>query len=432
MAIGSNSKSFTVLLMAQLVDESKLDWEAPVRRYLPDFRLYDDYATEHMRVKDLVTHVSGLPRHDGLWYGRSLDREQLFQRLRYLEPTVSFRARYQYQNLMFMTAGYLLERITGESWDDLVRERIFDPLGMPRSNTSVQDMPGSGDFAWPYEIRNDEPARVPFRNIDAVGPAGSINSSVEEMLRYIEARIGAGERQGVRIVSADQERQMQGPHSVAAGAVAGPSYPEISPSTYGLGLAVSTYRGHRWVRHGGGIDGFISQMAWLPDAGIGVTALTNGGGPNPVPNLVIQRVFDELLGLEPVDWNARAHEQIAEGEARADERRDKVEAERVPDTAPSHRLEDYTGVYVHPGYGTVEVSVGEAGLEIAFDQFKAGLKHYHYDVFELAGDALPEADRSQGVLQGLAAFRMSKQGKIISVALPLEPAGSDIVFERSE
>ncbi len=433
MAIGSNSKSFTVLLMAQLVDEGKLDWDAPVRRYLPDFRMYDDYATEHMRVKDLVTHVSGLPRHDVLWYGRSFDREQLFERLRYLEPTLSFRAGYQYQNLMFMTAGYLVERITGRSWDDLIRERIFEPLDMQRSNTSVIDMPGSGDFAWPYEVRNDEPGRVPFRNIDSVGPAGSINSSVTEMLRYIDTRIGGGESGDVRIVSEEQERQIKRPHSVSSGGISGPIYPELGPSTYGLGLAVSSYRGHRVVNHGGGIDGFISQMAWLPDAGVGVMALTNGAGAaNPVPDLVMRRLFDELTGLDPIDWNARVRERIAEGLAQAEAEREKVAASRVPGTSPSHGLDDYAGTYVHPGYGTVQVAVGEQGLEVTFDQFRAGLKHHHYDVFELDEEALPEADRSEGVLQGLVAFRMSKAGTIISVELPLEPAGADIVFERSE
>jgi CubicO group peptidase (beta-lactamase class C family) len=114
MAIGSNTKSFTTVLMAMLADSGKLDWEKPVRDYLPDFQLWDAYATREMTPRDLVSHVSGLPRHDLLWYGRNFTRPELYQRLRYLEPSTSFRGRLQYNNLMFMTAGILTERLTGE------------------------------------------------------------------------------------------------------------------------------------------------------------------------------------------------------------------------------------------------------------------------------------------------------------------------------
>src|SRR6266568_4615280 len=154
MAIGSNSKSFTVVLMGMLADSGKLDWDKPVRDYLPDFQLHDELASEAMTPRDLVTHRSGLPRHDLFWYGGSLGREEMYRRLKYLEPNTSFRGRWQYQNLMFMTAGYLVEKRTGRSWDDLIRERIFGPLGMSRSNTSVRDLPASDDAALAYVSRH--------------------------------------------------------------------------------------------------------------------------------------------------------------------------------------------------------------------------------------------------------------------------------------
>src|SRR5438093_811307 len=186
MAIGSNSKSFTVTVLGMLVDEKKLDWDKPVRTWLPDFQLWDQFATREMTPRDLVTHRSGLPRHDALWYGRSFTREELYQRLRYLEPSASFRTRYQYQNLMFMTAGYLEEQVTGRTWDELIKERIFTPLGMTRSNTSVTESPKSDDFAYPYGWRDSTLVKLPFRNIAEIGPAGSINSSIEDMLKYIQ------------------------------------------------------------------------------------------------------------------------------------------------------------------------------------------------------------------------------------------------------
>lgn len=423
MAIGSNSKSFTVVLMGQLVDEGKLDWDKPVKHYLPDFQLRDDYATRNLRVKDLVTHLSGMPRHDDLWYGRSTTRREIYDRLRYLEPSASFRGRWQYNNLMFITAGHLLEQLTGTSWDTLVRERIFGPLQMARSNTSTNDMPGSGDFSYPYALREGRLERVPFRNLDNAGPAGSINSSVEEMLRYIQMHLNKGEWNGRRILSEKNALKMQSPQSVVSESM---DDPELGPETYGLATWVSSYRGHKWVQHGGGIDGFISQMAWLPNANIGVMVLSNmSGEANPVPNTVVKRVFDDLLGLPPVDWNARDRKNVAQGRARADSARAKLEAERVPGTSPSHPLADFAGRYAHDGYGTIEFVVRGAALVLQFDGFTLPLEHYHYDVFRLDPRKVPGAPVS-----GLIQFLTATNGKVDRVAVPFEPAVAPIELTR--
>src|SRR5215510_14410117 len=184
-AIGSCSKAFTATAMAILVDEGKLDWDKPVRNYLPDFMLHDGYTTEHIRPRDLVTHQSGLPRHDMVWYGSPLSRKEIFERLRYLEPSQPLHAKFQYNNMMFMTAGVLVERISGATWEDFVRKKILDPLEMKTSNFSVNDSRKATDFSLPYGEVKDEIKEIPFRNIDAVGPAGSINSSVNEMSRWL-------------------------------------------------------------------------------------------------------------------------------------------------------------------------------------------------------------------------------------------------------
>src|SRR6266571_8691537 len=178
MAIGSNTKSFTVVLMGMLADSGKLEWDKPVRTYLPDFQLYDELASEAMTPRDLVTHRSGLPRHDLFWYGGSLGREEMYRLLRYLEPNTSFRGRWQYQNLMFMTAGYLVEKRTGRSWDDLIRERLFTPLKMARSNTSVRDLPASDDAALAYVWRPC-PAEHAAANGAAAAPGGTTGPTAD-------------------------------------------------------------------------------------------------------------------------------------------------------------------------------------------------------------------------------------------------------------
>jgi CubicO group peptidase (beta-lactamase class C family) len=440
MAIGSNSKSFTVVLMGMLVDSGKLAWDQPVRTYLPDFQLHDPFATQEMTPRDLVVHRSGLPRHDALWYGRSFDREELYRRLKFLEPSASFRSRWQYQNLMFLTAGYLVERISGRTWDDLVKERIFAPLEMKRSNTSVRDLkPESDDAAVAYvwracpetatgasTSRPDSPqcglVRVPYRNIDAVGPAGSINSSVEEMLHYIQFHIDSGAYRGRQLLSKANAREMQTPQMLVGTQEIWPD--ELGMATYGLGLSITTYRGRKLVQHGGGIDGFISQMSWMPRERIGVMVLTNQSGNNPVPNIVTRRVFDLMLGLDPIDWVARVKEQEREARERSEQQRKEREAQRKTGTLPSQPLESYTGQYQHKGYGTLTVRLEGQNLVLVLDDFTAPLKHYHYDVFEI-DDPLNLVP-----LSGLVTFSMDKKGEIDRVAVPLEPNVSDIVFTR--
>lgn len=423
MAIGSNTKSFTVVLLGQLVDEGKLDWDKPVTEYLPDFKLSDEYATKNFRVKDLVTHVSGLPRHDILWYGRSTSRKDVFSHLRYVEPSTSFRGRWQYNNLMFITAGLLVEKITGRPWDDVVRERILQPLEMTRTITSTNGMEAAGDFSYPYVIFKNQIGRVPFRNIDNAGPAGSINSSIEEMLHYVQMHINMGQWNGKRILSAKNDLKMQSPQSIVTERM---ENPELGPETYGLATWVSSYRGHKWVQHGGGIDGFISQMAWLPNDSIGVVVLSNmSGEANPVPDVVVKRVFDDLLGLPPIDWNARAKQNAAKAKASADSSRKAMMAKRVSGTSPSHPLADYAGTYTHPGYGDIEVRVADGGLTMKYDKFDMPMGHHHYDVFYL------DPEKLKGMpLAGLVQFLMNPDGKVDRVAIPLEPAIAPIILTR--
>src|SRR6266567_9325703 len=167
-AIGSSTKSFTVTSLGVLADQGKLDWDKPLHEYLPDFRLMDQFATERMTPRDLVTHRSGLPRHDLVWYNSPFSRKELFERLRFLEPSKDFRTTFQYQNLMFMTAGYLAARLSDMSWESYVHKVVFDPLGMATSNFSVTDSQKSSDYSLPYTVTKEEIAEIPFRNIDQI------------------------------------------------------------------------------------------------------------------------------------------------------------------------------------------------------------------------------------------------------------------------
>jgi hypothetical protein len=213
---------------------------------------------------------------------------------------------------MVMTAGVLAERVTGQSWEDLVRQRIFLPLGMARSNFSVAGIVRADDYALPYDEHTGSSV-IPFRDIGAVGPAGSINSSVEEMIRYVQMQIEGGSYGGKQILSREMAAEIQSPQVTLSrgGPITRISDQDVGPdglglSAYGLGLSVTTYRGHKLLLHGGGIDGFLSSVCWMPDAKIGVVVLTNRDGYHPVPTILERNVFDRLLGAEPVDWAGRA------------------------------------------------------------------------------------------------------------------------------
>jgi CubicO group peptidase (beta-lactamase class C family) len=238
-AIGSITKSFTVTAMGMLVDEGKLDWDAPVRNYLPGFKLYDPVASERMTPRDLITHRSGLPRHDLVWYSSNFTRADMVRRLQYLEPSKDFRSAYQYNNLMFMTAGYLVGQVAGATWEEFVRGRILTPLGMQSTNFSVTDSQKSADFASPYQNTKDVVKEIPFHNIDQIAPAGSINSNVEDMAQYLLFHLSKGKHGDARLLSENNASQMQTPQMVEP---TSERWKEVGLPSYGLAFARRSHR----------------------------------------------------------------------------------------------------------------------------------------------------------------------------------------------
>lgn len=420
-AIGSITKSFTVTAVGMLVDEGKLDWDQPVRTYLENFELHDPVATERMTPRDLVTHRSGLPRHDLLWYGSDWSRRQLYERLRYLEPSKDLRSSYQYQNLMYMTAGYLVGQLSGKRWERFVRERILLALGMENSNFSVHDSQKSTEFSLPYSKEKEEVKLVPFRVIDEIGPAGSINSNVEEMIRYVQFHLDRGKLGEKRLLTESNAQQMQTPQMVMPGAI---EYDEVGHWSYGMGWAIGTYRGHKVVQHGGGIDGFISRLSFMPRKKVGMIILTNLSGGNPVPTNVSRYVYDRLLGLEPVDWNARLKEREKKQRESEEEAKKKGYTARKQGTQPSHELADYVGGYEHPGYGVARITQTETGLTLTYSSFVSPLHHFHYDVFEVVEDPDNPLEKMKVL------FSSNLQGEIDTLRVPLEPNVKEIAFTR--
>ncbi len=421
-AIGSATKAFTTCLLATLVDEGTLDWDTPVADLIPGFRLEDDHATLHLTVRDMLSHRSGLPRHDLSWYGvTDATRADLVHSLRYLQPYRDLRQDWHYQNLMYVTAGYLGGQLTGGTWEEAVQTRLLDPLGMNETNFSVADSKLATDHAVPYREDDHELEAIAFRDIGPSGPAGAINSSAADMARWLQLQLGDGSVDGRRIVSEVALREMHTPQMVLR------RYPDKTDTlvpTYGLGWFIDAYRGHYEVEHGGNIDGFSALVTLYPLDGVGIVALVNAEG-SPVPRLVTRTLADRLLDLTPKPWFSEALERRKKGEKATDEAEKKKESVRIKGTSPAHPLTDYAGEYAHPAYGTLTVALVDGHLEATLHDIATPLEHWHYETF----NGLKNFD--DPTFEDVKfTFRTNPAGQADAVTAPLEPEADDIVFTR--
>jgi CubicO group peptidase (beta-lactamase class C family) len=426
-AIGSITKSFTVSTLGMEMDEGKLDWDKPVRDFLPTFKMYTPDLTEQMTIRDLITHRSGLPRHDLIWYTSDFSREDLLRRLQYLEPSKPLRTTFQYNNLMFMTAGFIAGQLNGATWEEAITQRIFKPLGMTGTNFSELETQKSADFGQPYRKGSDlkaELKRIPFDaqcpDRCAMGPAGEINSNVTDMSKYLLFHMNHGKVDGKQLLSENNSVQMQTPQMVIQGA---PAFKEEGENSYGMGFFISTYRGQKQVSHGGNIDGFSANLAFLPDKHLGVVVLTNLDG-NPVPEIVTNSIYDRLLGLDQVPWNQRLLAAEAGGKKSEQEAKDKGYSPRKLGTHPSHDLKDYLGEYANPGYGTVTIDPDGDKFKVTLNKVSRPLEHYHYDIFQTPEDPLDPFQKMK------VQFQTDLDGDISSISMPLQPDVKDIVFTR--
>jgi CubicO group peptidase (beta-lactamase class C family) len=424
-AIGSVSKSFTSLVFGTLNDEGKVDWDKPVRTYLPTFQIQDPIATDHATARDLFSHRSGLPGHDLLWYSSDFSREDLFNRMKYLKSNKEFRQGYEYCNLMIMTLGYLEGRVANTTWEDLVRTRVFQPLDMRNSNFSVTDSQKAPDFSQPYELKDEKVVKVPFKNIDAIGPAGSINSSIDDMSRYVIFQLGDGTYNGKKIVSQANVKLV---HTGQTPITALPEFftqNGLGPMTYAMGWVDTTYRGHHMVWHNGGIDGFHSLLTLLPDDKTGVVILSNLGSSVALEPIVYS-TFDRLLGLSQDPWIERYKAATEKMKKAAEEAKKKGDTPAKSGTQASHPLTDFAGDYTNPGYGTVKIAQQGSDLTIAINQMGPyPFGRVHYDIFEVPEKSDSPAAGTRGQ------FYMNKDGDIDRLAMPLAPTlQEDIVFTR--
>jgi CubicO group peptidase (beta-lactamase class C family) len=423
-SIASATKAFTTFAMAQLVDEGTLNWELPVRSYIPWFQMHDPVLSERLTALDLVTHRSGLPRHDALWYNTSRSRTDLVHQLRHLELSAGLRQRFQYNNLMFVTAGYLIEVLGGKSWERAIAERIFAPLKMKRAQFSVAASQRDRDHAEAYREEKDGAIRhIPQRNVDAIGPAGSINASIGDLVPWLQVHLGDGTVEGRRLIAATSLRML---HTSQMTLPTAEADDEVLPIGYAPGWFVDSYRGVTRVHHGGNLDGMSAMVMLVPEHRLGIAILANLERTR-LRDVIPKIVIDRVLGLVPRGWS---DEELAKRRAQTSEVRDagaNKQRSRKPNAPPAHPLLDYVGDYEHPGYGVATVSAAADGksLRLSYNGLDAPLQHWHFESWRCGRN---ESDPALEDTQLM--FETSYDGEVAGLQLGLEPNVADIRFLR--
>lgn len=382
-AIGSSTKAFTAAAVGMMVDEGKLKLDDPAAKYLPGFEMYDPYVSRELTVRDMLTHRSGLARGDLLWISGLYDRDEILRRVRYIEPSWSFRARFGYQNIMYLGAGQIVAHVSGESWDDFIAERIFRPLGMTSSSTSITALAGQADVATPHGEDDGRTITVPFRNVDFIAPAGSINSNVLDMAKWLRLQLGRGSFGGRQLIQAKTLEEMWTPQTLVGDAGFQRTAPDSHFLAYGMGWFLHDYHGVELVEHGGNIDGMTALVALVPEERLGLVVLTNLDHTT-LPTAIFYRVVDAYLGRPATDWSKRFLDLRAAGEKAAAERERKMEAARVTGTTPSLALDAYAGTYSDEAYGDAQVRAENGKLVLGYGPaFTGDLEHWQYDTFRV-------------------------------------------------
>lgn len=408
-AIGSTSKAFTTAAMGILVDEGKMAWDDPVRKHVPFFRLSDPLADANVTMRDIVCHRTGLSRNDLLWFNSPWTREEIIRKIGLVPLTKPFRSAYQYQNIMFLTAGHAVGLISGSTWEGFVTQRIFTPLGMSNSDFSTNDIVKARDYSAPHAKEDGVVKVIRWRNIDNVAPAGSINSSVNDLSRWVRMHLNQGKFEGRQILKPATLKEM---HSAQMAMpvddpVARVLGSESNLTSYGLGWVAQDYRGHHMVSHGGAIDGFRAAVALLPNQRYGIVILSSLGGTS-LPEALRNLIADHLLGLEAKDWTKAYLDRTAKQEAEAKQRAQEQEQKRHKDTKPSRELAAYTGFFEHPAYGLATVSAEGGSLALKWSNWNATLEHFHFDVFRGRKGRDPLSEQ-------FVEFRLDAKGDVASV-----------------
>jgi CubicO group peptidase (beta-lactamase class C family) len=388
--IASNTKLFTAVAAGMLVDEGKLTWDKPVRESVRSIEFYNDQLNDTVTLRDMLSHRTGITRHDTIWYKSKFTRAQLFERLKYLEPSQPLRQTFLYNNMMYAAAGYIIELQSGRTWEEFVDEKILKPLDMSSTLYTIAALEKQPDHGVPFTEKRDtsEIYRIPYyEETVGVAPAGAIVSNIHDMSHWLIALMNDGRYEGRQVLPADVLKATLEP-AIALPNTLGEArgFWELLNPVYGMAHWTASYRGHQIAYHGGDINGFHSQISYMPQEKIGVIVFVIGDHCAPLYNVVSYNVYERLLGMDETPWSDRFLAIRLQAKKAGTEARAKAGQERVKGTKPSHALAEYVGDYEHPAYGLLRIGMNDGRLQFDFHTLVFPLDHFHYDRFDTADD----------------------------------------------
>ena len=410
--IASLSKAFTATTAASLVSDGRLTWDATIRQIMPAFRLLDPVADQEVTLRDLLTHRTGLPRHDLIWR-QPWSRLELIRRSAFLPSYKPFRSEYQYNTLMYVAAGLTIEQAAGLPWEEVVTQRLLQPLDMKATNFRVEQTEKIPDHARPHWMKEDNTiVRIPFRDLDAMAPAGGINSTARDLGQWLRFQLAKGKWNGKSLIAEKPFCETHKP-TIIVPPLSARSIPEewSIQTSYGLGWNIADYRGHHIVFHSGAIDGFTSFALLAPREKFAVAVLNNLQ-LSPLPRSVAFQLLDLKTNLGNSEWNTKLQSTKDKlNQLRIDEEK-ATAALRKPGTKTSLPLQNYTGTYDHPGYGRMHIDEVKGTLFLEYAEERKPLEHFHYDTFLIP----PTNDLWPGMYgNGLVTFRLDESGTLASV-----------------
>ena len=422
--IASNSKLFTAVAAGMLVDEGNLAWDKPIRDSVPEIQFYNDQLNSNVTLRDMLSHRTGVTRHDLIWFKSPFTREELFKKLKYLEPQEPIRTTFLYNNLIFAAVGQIIEIKSGRKWEDFVRERIFTPLDMSTTCYTIAGMLKQPDYGVPFREKRDsfELYKIPYyEDTEGVAPAGAIISNIDELSHWLIALMNEGKYDGKQVLPPGALKATLQPAIAlpnAGGEALG--FWELINSAYGMGRWTASYRGKLLTYHGGDLPGFHSQISFMPNDKIGVIVLVISDHSAPLYNIVSYNVYERLLGMDQTPWSQRQLQQRLANKKAGTEARAKAGGDRVLNTKPSHALADYAGEYENVAYGILKIGLQGDQLQFGFHEFHFPMNHFHYDRFDTPDD------EQYGKFS--VTFRTNPQGDIDSAVISLDQA--EAVFNR--
>ena len=386
--IASNTKLFTSTAIGFMVNEGKLDWDKPIKTFVPSIEFFNNDLNNSITIRDMLSHRTGVTRHDLIWYKSDFTRKEFFEKLKYLEPAQPIRQGFLYNNLMYASAGHIIELLENKTWEQYVQEKILTPLKMNSTVFSIPEMEKQSDIFVPYNEKRDTTTLYKINYLsetDGLGPAGSLISNINDLSHWLSALMNKGVYEGKQVIPEAVVNETMEPSIALHNYSLDQGFTEVLNPVYGMGRQTVSYRGHQLVLHGGDLNGIHSQISYMPQDKVGVIIFVIGDHSLSY-NSLTYNIYEHLLGLSITPWSERGLKNRDASKKIAKAGRAKATIGQIPNTKPSHPLTDYVGNFENEAYGIINISQKDAQMLFTLHHIKLPLHHFHYDRFDTTND----------------------------------------------